>query len=164
MRELWQPHEYVRIMNIDTETFYWQSLAPQDETFEIDRGPTKVTYRRDPRQFHIDAGKSRPLEGWNAYICVENLYKKVLAKQKLAKKQGKFEVTFDWQDPHGWDEFLPRIFLGKENPTFSEGDTLTEGQTTEQYDAPAIKTATEVSSDAKTVDDLAKELGIELTH
>ena len=163
LRELWEPHEYVRIMNIDSDTFYWQSLAPQDETFDIDRGPTKITYRRDPRQYHIDAGKSMPLEGWNAYICVENLYKKVLAKAKLKQKTGKFEVTFDWQDPNGWDTYLPRIFLGKEVPTFSQGDVLPDSN---RMDSPelSLKTATEATSDDKTVDELAKELGIELTH
>jgi hypothetical protein len=150
-------------MNIDSDTFYWQSLAPQDETFDIDRGPTKITYRRDPRQYHIDAGKSMPLEGWNAYICVENLYKKVLAKAKLKQKTGKFEVTFDWQDPNGWDTYLPRIFLGKEVPTFSQGDLLPDSN---RMDSPelSLKTATEATSDDKTVDELAKELGIELTH
>ncbi len=173
LRELWEPHEYVRIMNIDDETFYWQVLAPQDETFDIDKGPTKITYRRPPRQYSIKPGESMPLEGWNAYICVESMYKKILAKKSGVKGQQKLdsnnkptEKIINWEDPNGWDIYLPQIYIGKEVPTFG-GQVAAQPVAAGETPVPGVIKADEVESNAKetkqTVSDLAKELGIELT-
>ena len=173
LRELWEPQDYVRIMNIDDETFYWQVLAPQDETYDIDRGPTKVTYRRSPRQYSIKPGESIPLEGWNAYICVESLYKKVLAKNTGLKGQQKVDATgkpqekvINWEDPNGWDIYLPRIYMGKETPTFGgqeAGKSIADVET----EAPAVISAEQAFDNNRetkqTVSDLAKELGLDIS-
>jgi hypothetical protein len=171
LHELWEPHEYVRIMNIDSDTFYWQSIAPQDENFDIDRGPTKITYRRPPRQYSIKAGESIPLEGWNAYIAVEQLYKKVLSRhlgvkgeQQTGKDGRPSEKIINWQDPSGWDVYLPRIFLGKEVPTFGGQEVANPVDKPErkaETDAPS--TTDNVPKNAYTVSELAKELGIEVS-
>lgn len=165
IRKLWEPHDYVRLMNIDDETFYWQSLAPQDESYDIDRGPTKVTYRRPPRQFAIKSGESMPLEGWNAYLCIEQLYKKVLAKQMVKNRGERKEIIFNWQDPAGWDVYLPRIFMGKEVATFN-GQTVPDPIKSVDSEILRSMGADEAVSHAadnkNTIADLAKELGIEL--
>lgn len=166
LREMWDPHDYVRIMNIDDETFYWQSLNPTDERHEIDRGPTQITYRRSPRQYSIKPGNSMPLEGWNAYIAVEQLYKKVLARKENAKRGGRKEISYNWQDPAGWDVFLPRIFMGKEVPTFG-GQPIAHPVADIERDSVPVMTATEAiansNNTSQSVNDLAKELGIELS-
>lgn len=155
-------------MNIDNETFYWQSLAPQDESYDIDRGPTKITYRRPPRQYSVKAAESIPLEGWNAYIMVPQLYKKVLAhnmgirgEQKVGKDGRPSEKIINWQDPAGWDIYLPRIFLGKEVATFGGQLAAAPIDTVESEGSKAL-TAEEAASNQYTVSDLAKELGIEV--
>lgn len=171
LRELWEPHEYVRIMNIDDETFYWQVLAPQDETYEIDRGPTKVTYRRSPRQYSVKSGESIPLEGWNAYICVKQLYRKILAKNNGIKGQQQVgsdgkpsEKIINWQDPAGWDIYLPQIFLGRETPTFNGqvAPTPVAGETPVPTVISADQAVENSATTKQTVSELAKELGIEL--
>lgn len=165
LRELWEPHQYVRIMNIDSEVFYWQSLNPIDETYEIDRGPTKITYRRSPRQYSIKSGESMPLEGWNAYVAVEQLYKKVLARKMTENRGDRKEIIFNWQDPAGWDVFLPRIFMGAETPTF-EGQTTPDPIKSVESEVAASLTPEQsevAATETKyTVKDLAKELGIEV--
>lgn len=165
LRELWEPHQYVRIMNIDSEVFYWQSLNPIDETYEIDRGPTKITYRRSPRQYSIKSGESMPLEGWNAYVAVEQLYKKVLARKMTENRGDRKEIIFNWQDPAGWDVYLPRIFMGAETPTF-EGQTTPDPIKSVESEVAASLTPEQsevAATETKyTVKDLAKELGIEV--
>jgi hypothetical protein len=152
-------------MNIDSEVFYWQSLNPIDETYEIDRGPTKITYRRSPRQYSIKSGESMPLEGWNAYVAVEQLYKKVLARKMTENRGDRKEIIFNWQDPAGWDVYLPRIFMGAETPTF-EGQTTPDPIKSVESEVAASLTPEQsevAATETKyTVKDLAKELGIEV--
>lgn len=174
LRELWEPQDYVRIMNIDDEVFYWQVLAPQDETYDIDRGPTKVTYRRSPRQFSIKPGESIPLEGWNAYICVESLYKKILAKNSGLKGQQKVdangkpqEKVINWEDPNGWDIYLPKIYMGKEVPTFGGQEvasSVADVETSEPTSITADQAIVNNKETKQTINELAKELGLDLSN
>lgn len=168
LRTLWEPHEYVRIMNIDDETLYWQALSPQDERSDIDRGPTKITYRNAPRQYAIKPGDSMPLEGWNAYIAVEQLYKKVIAKNANIKGEQQYdnngkpkERIINWEDSQGWAKYMPRIFLGRETPTFNGQTVVTPVATMETQETPTVS-ADSVAQNSQSVSDLAKELGIEL--
>lgn len=171
LRELWEPHEYVRIMNIDDETFYWQVLSPQDERYDIDRGPTKITYRNPPKQYSLKPGESMPLEGWNAYVAVEQLLKKVTAKNMNVKGQQQkdsdgrpMERIINWEDPHTWDVYLPRIFMGRETPKFGD-DVAAKPINDVEVTTPVAMTASGVEAKSTgnyTVQDLAKELGVEL--
>lgn len=118
------PHEWVRVINIDNEPVYWQYMPVHNETVEFDTGsvPMKHTYRENPEAWVLNPGESEILIGANAYLMIDNLYKKLIAKGYI-KKNGEFTPgtagrNFNWSDPKTQEDLIDKIFLGKENPSF----------------------------------------------
>ena len=124
MSSRFQSTDFVRVMNIDDETFYWQSIDPRDEQHEIEGNQFMQhdnTIREKPKVWSIPAGGTMVLEGWNAYLMIEKLYKKVSAKHKLSnRREGQKEINFSWSTPAQQEEYIDKIFLGIEKPNFSE--------------------------------------------
>ena len=123
--------DFVRVINPDNETYYWQSLDPRDEEIYIDKGPTKVTRRNPPKIYSIKAGESIVLPGWNAYIMIEGLYKKLAQKKAVLEHpenktaDGKpVDISFGWSDDAKQDFYIAKIYVGIEQPTFG-GQTVT---------------------------------------
>lgn len=151
MARRFKPEDFVRVMNIDDETFYWQALDPRDEHVEIEGNQFmqhKRTTREKPKMFSIPAGSTMVLEGWNASIMIEKLYKKVIAKKKIGNRpEGTKVMNFSWQSPQVQEDYIDKIFVGVERPEFNTKPTA----------APKQEIKTEQS-----VSDLAKELGIDV--
>lgn len=146
--------DFVRVMNIDDETFYWQALNPNEETYEVEGDQfyqQKNTLRGTPKMFSIPAGATAVLEGWNAMIMIEKLYKKICAKKGLANKGDKREVNFSWSNPELQEEYINKIFLGIEKPTFAQNTPV---------DLSSQQKASVIQADP-TVAELAKELGLD---
>lgn len=114
-------HEWVRVINIDDEPFYWQYLPSHSETFEYTPDPMKITQRGSVEAYRLDPGDSEVLVGENAYVMIEALYKKLVAK-KVVSKNGEAKAgvarSFNWTDGDMQEKIINDIYLGKENPTF----------------------------------------------
>jgi len=151
MAKRFSPDDFVRVMNIDNETFYWQSLVPSDEHIEIEGSQFmlhKRTTREKPKLWSIPAGGTMVLEGWNAAIMIDKLFKKVLAKNKIGNRpEGQKITNFSWANGQLQDEYIDKIFVGIEKPEFT-------GKAPVQ--TPEVKLEVESS-----VADLAKELNLD---
>lgn len=144
--------DFVRVMNIDDETFYWQALDPRNEQHLKEGNQFMVhenVVRDKPQMFSIPAGATMVLEGWNAMIMIEKLYKKVVAKGEESQplENGKRYRNFAWQNPERQNRYIDKIFLGIERPTFDSKPQVAAP-------APQIKVDDSVAA-------LAKELNLD---
>jgi hypothetical protein len=143
-------------MNIDDETLYWQALDPQDEEHYRTGNQylvMKETVRKDPQLFSIPAGATMVLEGWNAAMMIEQLYKKIVAKRENQRPllNGQKVRNFAFSNSQRQEDYINKIFIGKEKPSFTD-----QPGTTQLAAAPVE----EIKVDA-TVGALAKELGLD---
>ena len=150
MAKRFNPEDFVRVLNIDDETFYWQALDPRDETSQIEGNQFmqhKHITRGKPKLWSIPAGSTMVLEGWNGYIMIEKLFKKVLAKKKIGNRPEGHKITnFAWNNPSLQEEYIDKIFVGIEKPEFAK-------------DLPKVERA-EIKADPS-VEELAKELKLD---
>lgn len=115
-------HEFVRVINIDDEPFFWQYLPQHSETFEYTPDPMKVTHREMPEAWMLEPGKSEVVIGENAYVMIEQLYKKLVATGFLKRNGPNPEKSpgrnFNWSDGKQQEDIINKIYLGKESPEF----------------------------------------------
>lgn len=118
-----QPHEYVRVINIDDEPLKWQYLPSHSEQHTFTPDPMKITTRGDVEVYLLNPGESEVLLGECAYIMIEDLYKKLSAKKALSGvdilDKERTAVNFNFTDAGKQEEIIDRIYLGKEAPMFS---------------------------------------------
>lgn len=108
LMEKFQPHEFVRVINIDTEPFRFQVMPTTKETVQQIDSATQRIWRNPADIFEIPAGESAIIEGWKAYLMIENLYKKMIQKRPEGIK---LLTNVALQEKYTND-----IFLGVEDP------------------------------------------------
>lgn len=116
-------HEWVRVINIDDEPLYWQYLPIHGEEFEYTKDPARHVYRTDPEAYMLEPGESEVLIGECAYLMIENLYKKLVAKKAIARKPKVKDGEarpFNWSDGNVQEIIIDQIYLGREKPQFGE--------------------------------------------
>jgi hypothetical protein len=120
LMERFNASQFVRVKNIDDETFTWQYLPAENEEVSFTPDPMKITHRKPPEVWAIDAGKEDVLVGANAYLMIEGLYKKLAAKKTLATMPDEPGVArnFNFSDADAQERIINQIFQGIENPTF----------------------------------------------
>jgi len=161
LADLFKPSDFVRVINIDNQDFQWQALNPKDETYFMEPGPQKTTVRGKPRVYTIRAGQSLVLEGWNAQIMIEQLYKKVSAKAILEHRRdvsdGKpTDIPLQWGDSEKQDFYIKKIFIGVETPSFGQYDVARSNQKADYQSAEPVPADTLGS-----VDEIARDLGLD---
>lgn len=122
-----KPHEFVRVINIDNEPFYWQyqPSSNEEETITPD-GMHRQIFRGEPTRWMLNPGESDVLQGDNAYLMIEGLYKKLVAKKKVSETPDQPDTmarNFNWTDPLLAETWIDKIFLGKVTPTFGNEPT-----------------------------------------
>lgn len=114
-------HEWVRVVNIDDQPFIWQYMPTHGETEHITRDPHRMVYREPVEVYQLDPGEEEVIIGENAYVMIESLYKKVVAKEVILTSRvpspGQ-NRNFNWTDPKSQEDIIDRIFLGKETLSF----------------------------------------------
>ncbi len=142
LQNRFKPSDFVRVINIDDEDFVWQYMSAADEDISMsDDGMQRIITRQPAQVWMIAPGDTDVLQGDNAYIMIEALYKKVIAKKiinKTPNQPASMARNFNWSDPEAQEKIIDMIFIGKENPTFggsNEKSLGTSGRT------PATKTA-----------------------
>lgn len=116
-------HEWVRVINIDDEPYRWQYLPAHSEDFEFTPDPMKITRRGEVEAYSLDPGESEPLIGENAYVMIEGLYKKIVAKRVISRNPDAAPGqarNFNWTDGQAQEELIDRIYVGKESLKFNK--------------------------------------------
>lgn len=142
-------HEWVRVINIDSEPFTWQYMPEHEENFEFTPDPMKITYRGQPEMYQLQPGEDEVIIGENAFVMIDALYKKVISKRAIAKNPDMAPGqarAFNWTDGVAQDELIDRIYLGKESPRFSTDPAIPAPGTGVTYDLQ---------------DQIAKDLGLD---
>lgn len=117
-------HEFVRVINIDDQPFYWQYLPSFAEEFEFTPDPMKITRRAGVEAYRLDPGESEVLIGENAYVMIEALYKKLRGKEVIERNPNTpagVARAFGFDDDIAQEQLIKKIYLGKETPGFSKG-------------------------------------------
>jgi len=150
LSDMFTATEYVRVINPDTEAHVWQYLPASKERIEFDTSsstvPQKITYRDTPEVYKLDPGQSAVIPGANAYLMIETLTKRLMAKRVIARepnvKPGQAR-NFNFSDDAAQVNWINEIYLGKAMPTMASTE------------APSAK---EVEAEQHEID---KDLGIE---
>lgn len=156
-------NDFVRVINPDNEEFTWQALDPKTESYFIDRGPMKNTTRGNPRLYRIGPGQSLVLEGWNAQLMIDKLYRKMKAKNALSRRSGLApddavkknlgDIPINWADGDQQEAYIDKIFVSVENPSFGT-PTYQDGRVEIPTSSPTADVSAELAA-------IAKDLGIE---
>ena len=122
LRDRYKTHEFVRVVNIDDEPFIWQYMPESgEETAQSSDGMHRIITRSRPEAWFIEPGETEVLQGANADVMIESLYKKVSAKRIISKTPNQAPTSarnFNWTDPIAQEEAIDRIYLGKESLNF----------------------------------------------
>lgn len=129
--------DWVRVINIDTEAFVWFYMPASAEDITYDNGsmPMKNVRREAPQMWKLEPGESEVVQGENAYLMVENLYKKLVAKTVVSKdpeRPAHQARNFNWNDPQTQEEYIDKIYLGQESPRFNDIQETTSYQPASQ--------------------------------
>lgn len=122
LMDRFQPQEYVKVINVDDESFFWQYLPAHEEEYEYTQdGMHRHTRRGAPEVWTLDPGQSETIVGANAYIMIEALYKKLVSKKAVATIEVKpgMARAFNYADGTQQDYWIDKILVGKEIPTFT---------------------------------------------
>lgn len=131
LMERFKPHEYVKVMNVDDEPFYWQYMPAEKEEYEYTAdGMHRHTRREEPEVWMLNPGESETIIGANAYVMMDALYKKLVAKKAIATVEVKpgMARSFNYSDATAQEAWIEKILLGKEVPTFT---SVTESEADE---------------------------------
>lgn len=114
-----RPHDTVQVVNIDNEDLEWQWLSEDDESYVIDDSNIKIVTRAMPGLWRLAAGETDILEGANAYVMAEALFKKLCVKKVGINEHPLDEReirNFAFDDPLAQERFVERVFRGKMSP------------------------------------------------
>lgn len=137
LMDRFKPQEFVRVINPDDETFTWSYMPQSKEDLQMSNdGMHRYAIREEAEWYQLQPGESEVLVGENAYVMIEGLYKKMVAK-KLYDTQGEYKQgmparNFNFSDALAQEQFIDKIYLGKEQPNFSfedKNDTTTAENT-----------------------------------
>lgn len=135
--EKFKPSQFVRVKNIDDEAYEWQFMPTDGEEEGIeDGGSTHAVYGRqgfnssytsiipgNEQIWRIEPGESEVLLGENAYLFIDGLYKRVVAKRAIKKNPNVAETqarNFNWTDGNLQESIIKEILIGIERPQFDE--------------------------------------------
>lgn len=149
--KLFSPTEWVDVINPDTEAFVWQYLPPEKEQISFDSSsttvPHRIMHRDDPEVYKLEPGQSATLMGGNAYVMLDGLVKRMMAKRTISRNPnvppGQAR-NFNFSDDMAQEQWINEIYLGKANP----------------YDAAIPQEDTPIALDEAFVSQIDNDLGL----
>lgn len=143
--ERFKPHEYVKVINVDDESFIWQYMPAEKEEYEYTPdGMHRHTRRDDPEVWMLEPGESETIIGACAYLMIEGLYKKLMSKKVMATVNPNPAIArkFNFGDPTQAEYWIDRILVGKELPSFTAiNDTKVEDDSADAAKRIVARTA-----------------------
>jgi hypothetical protein len=123
LSKMFGPTDFVKVINPDTEAYIWQWLPPQKEEISFDSSqstvPVRIMYRGEPEVWKIEPGQSGTLVGANAYVMIDGLVKRLMAKKTISRNPNIApgqSRNFNFSDDVAQQEWINEIYLGTDNP------------------------------------------------
>lgn len=120
LRELYEPEDFVTVMNIDTKPVTYQFASPNDtETFSDYPGHKNTIQKRPPQRVTLQSGDTKLCPAYEADMMIEAVVKQIAIGRVQKKVEdgllGANQATADWTDPHLQQTLIKEIFLGKKD-------------------------------------------------
>lgn len=120
LRELYEPEDFVTVINIDAKPVKYQFMAPQDiETLQSSPTDKNTVMRRPPQVIVMQPGDTKLCPAYEADMMIEATVKQI-AMSKLNARVNSGEIsdqaaTTDWTDPYFQISMIKQIFVGKKD-------------------------------------------------
>lgn len=121
--KMFGPTDWVNVINPDVEPYIWQWLPPQKEQINFDPSsttvPQRIIFREEPEVYKLDPGQSATLVGANAYVMLDGLVKRMMAKKAIARQPNMAPGqarNFNFSDDIAQEQWINEIYLGRANP------------------------------------------------
>jgi len=120
LRELYDPEDFVTVINVDTNPVTYQFAAPQDsETFSDYPGHKNTIQKRPPQRITLQPGDTKLVPAYEADQMIEATVKQVAMSRIQAKiDAGEIDKRVgvaDWTDPYFQNTLISQIFIGKKD-------------------------------------------------
>lgn len=132
LSKMFAPTDFVKVINPDTEPYMWQWLPPQREEISFEGSqstvPQRIMYRGEPEAWKLEAGQSGTIVGGNAYVMIDGLVKKLMAKRAVSRNPNMSpgqSRNFNFSDDVAQIEWINQIFLGIDSPFETQAPVAT---------------------------------------
>lgn len=120
LRDLYDPEDFVTVINVDTQPVTYQFAAPQDtETFSDYPGHKNTIQKRPPQRITLQPGDTKLVPAYEADQMIEATVKQIAVSRVQAKiDSGELDKRVgvaDWTNPYFQTELIKQIFIGKKD-------------------------------------------------
>lgn len=126
--------DLVTIKNVLPEAFGWVYTDPKETTIEQPDSATRRVNFGAPKAHSLEAGATRTIPGWEAYIALERMWK-AYAQIDIEK------ISFVLTSTQEMDSFLSKAYIGTFDPDSVGGAGGTKALGFEPEVAPVVNTA-----------------------
>jgi hypothetical protein len=120
LRELYDPEDFVTVINPDTKPVTYQYTRPSDiETFSDYPGHKNTIQKDTPKRVTLQPGDTKLCPAYEADLMIEAVIKQV-AVSRIQDRVDSGELdkrvaTADWTDPNFQNQMIKEIFVGKKD-------------------------------------------------
>lgn len=120
LRDMYDPEDFVTVINIDTKPVRYQFASPSDfETYSDYPGHKNTIQKRTPQVITLQPGETKLCPAYEADMMIEATVKQI-ALRKVEDKVAAGELdrqraTADWTDPYLQTSLIKQIFVGKKD-------------------------------------------------
>jgi len=120
LRELYDPEDFVTVINVDTKPVTYQFASPSDtETFSDYPGHKNTIQKKPPQRVTLQPGDMKLCPAYEADMMIEAVIKQVAVSRIQDKVDSgeldKRQATADWTDPYFQQNMIKEIFVGKKD-------------------------------------------------
>jgi len=119
LRKLYEPEDFVSVINIDTQPLVYQFASPSDvETLSSGPGQKDTVQHKIPRVIRLEPGQIKLCPAYEADKMIETLVKQICNRNvndKIERGEISRQSTSDWNNPEVQSSLIRKIFLGKQD-------------------------------------------------
>lgn len=120
LRELYEPEDFVTVINVDTQPVKYQFASPSDlETYSDHPGHKNTIQKRVPQVVILQPGDTKLCPAYEADQMIEATVKQIALRRVQDRVDSgeldKQRATADWTDPYFQTSLIGQIFVGKKD-------------------------------------------------
>lgn len=120
LRELYEPEDFVTVINVDTQPVKYQFASPSDlETYSDYPGHKNTIQKRVPQVVILQPGDTKLCPAYEADQMIEATIKQIALRRVQDRVDSgdldKQRATADWTDPYFQTSLIGQIFVGKKD-------------------------------------------------